>query len=84
MAGLGGVTIVTAIVAFSLGVELGHQFVVIPLYTARIVVRRAAGCSCRGRLKRPHFLGFGPHRHRRRVLCDRLSIPFRLEQDKAR
>jgi hydrogenase/urease accessory protein HupE len=43
MAGLGGVTIVTAIVAFSLGVELGHQFVVIPLYTARIFVRRAAG-----------------------------------------
>jgi len=43
MAGLGGMTVVTAIVAFSVGVELGHQFVVIPLYTARVVVSSASG-----------------------------------------
>jgi hypothetical protein len=34
MAGLQGVTVLSAIVAFSIGVELGHQVVVVPLYSA--------------------------------------------------
>lgn len=43
MSGLSGVTVVTAIAAFSIGMELGHQVVVVPLYTARGLVRRASG-----------------------------------------
>lgn len=43
MSGLSGVTVLTAIVAFSLGVEIGHQAVVVPLYAARLLIRRAGG-----------------------------------------
>ena len=34
MAGMSGVTVGLAIVAFSLGVELGHQMIILPLFVA--------------------------------------------------
>jgi hydrogenase/urease accessory protein HupE len=40
MEGLSGVTITTAILAFSLGVELGHQCVVLPLFAALQIGRK--------------------------------------------
>jgi hypothetical protein len=39
MEGMGGVAIATAIAAFSFGVELGHQFVAVPLFGAVRVTR---------------------------------------------
>ncbi|MFV0336625.1 MAG: HupE/UreJ family protein [Chthoniobacterales bacterium] len=43
MSGLGAGTVFMAIIAFSLGVEIGHQFVVIPLYSARVLLRKLSG-----------------------------------------
>lgn len=43
MAGLRGSLVWAAILAFSIGVELGHQVVVVPLYTTRQLVRKAGG-----------------------------------------
>jgi hypothetical protein len=42
MEGMPGVAIATAIIAFSIGVELGHQVVVIPLFAALTPSRRKA------------------------------------------
>lgn len=41
MEGMPGLAIATAITAFSLGVELGHQSVVLPLYSAMELARRS-------------------------------------------
>jgi hydrogenase/urease accessory protein HupE len=41
MEGMPGMAVATAIAAFSLGVEIGHQMVVLPIFTARILARRA-------------------------------------------
>jgi len=38
MQGMAGLTIGLAIVAFSLGVEIGHQVVVIPVFMARKIL----------------------------------------------
>jgi hydrogenase/urease accessory protein HupE len=43
MSGLSGLTVAAAITAFSLGVEAGHQVVVVPLYAGRSLIRRRAG-----------------------------------------
>lgn len=42
MEGMSGVTIVTAIAAFSLGVEIGHQFVALPLFSVMKILRSAS------------------------------------------
>jgi hypothetical protein len=66
MEGMPGVAIATAIIAFSIGVELGHQVVVIPLYLA-LTPSRAKPLPPR----------FATHAHRslrlrRRLSCRRL------------
>jgi hypothetical protein len=40
MAGLPGLAITTAIAAFSIGVELGHQVVALPLFALVAIFRR--------------------------------------------
>jgi hypothetical protein len=45
MEGMPGVAIATAIIAFSIGVELGHQVVVIPLFAALTPSRRKAAAT---------------------------------------
>ena len=40
MTGLSGAAIATAIATFSIGVEIGHQFVVLPLFGAMLLARR--------------------------------------------
>jgi hypothetical protein len=45
MEGMPAVTVTTAIVAFSLGVEAGHQFVALPLFATMRLARRKAGSS---------------------------------------
>lgn len=47
MEGMPGVAVATAIAAFSLGVEIGHQMVVLPIFTARLLARRACQGSDR-------------------------------------
>ena len=42
MEGMSGITIVTAIAAFSLGVEIGHQLVALPLFSAMKILRSAS------------------------------------------
>jgi hypothetical protein len=42
MAGMAGTAVAIAIAAFSLGVELGHQLISIPLFTSLWLVRRAS------------------------------------------
>ena len=42
MEGLAGVTIITAIAAFSLGVEIGHQLVALPLFSVLKIIRTAS------------------------------------------
>ena len=42
MEGMSGVTIVTAIAAFSLGVEIGHQLVALPLFSVMKILRSAS------------------------------------------
>ncbi len=39
MEGMAGVTIATAIAAFSVGVEMGHQLIALPLFTAMRLIR---------------------------------------------
>ncbi len=45
MEGMPAVTVTTAIVAFSLGVEAGHQFVALPLFATMRLARWKAGSS---------------------------------------
>jgi hypothetical protein len=45
MEGMPAVTVTTAIIAFSLGVEAGHQFVALPLFAAMRLARRKVGSS---------------------------------------
>ena len=42
MDGMDGISIVTAIAAFSLGVEIGHQFVALPLFGVMKILRSAS------------------------------------------
>ena len=52
MAGLPGFAIAIAITAFSLGVELGHQSVVLPIFSALALVRRARNEAEGGKVQR--------------------------------
>ena len=59
MSGLPGIAIVSAIIAFSLGVEIGHQFVVLPLFAGMQLARRASSTPARATAFRAALLRFG-------------------------
>lgn len=59
MEGMPGLAIATAITAFSLGVELGHQSVVLPLYSAMELIRRSYPPRCGRDIVREFALRYG-------------------------
>ena len=60
MQGLGGATVALAIIAFSIGVELGHQFVVLPLFGLLALSRRQAPLQRTARSEmQAHALRYG-------------------------